>query len=70
MKSQANYIAKGQIYAKPQFKEIVGWGEHAFRFARRRGLKVKHTAGRCYILGDDFIEYVEDVEQDSVSTKS
>lgn len=47
------------LYPLPELQARAGLGNAAMRTARRAGLKVKYAGGRGYVLGLDFIEYVE-----------
>jgi len=52
-------ISADQLYTLEQFKRVSGLGVHALRVARRSGLTVKRCGGRGYVLGRDFIEFLE-----------
>ncbi|WP_339910400.1 hypothetical protein [Symmachiella dynata] len=54
------------IYHVESFRRRVGWGLHAFRIAKRNGLKVTHIHGRCYVRGCDFAAYLESLAQEAV----
>lgn len=47
------------LYPLPDLQARTGLGNAAMRTARRAGLVVKYAGGRGYVLGRDFIEYVE-----------
>ena len=51
-------IAAGESYTLDEFLQRVGWGERAWRSARRNGLLVRSAGGRRYITGSDFHEYL------------
>jgi len=53
-------IAKDRSYSLDDFKERSRLGEAGLRNARRSGLKVRYVHNRGYILGADWIEYLED----------
>jgi hypothetical protein len=36
----------------------LGWGDHALRAARRRGLKIHRSGKRNYVLGSDLLAYI------------
>ena len=55
-------IEPGVIYALPLFKQITGFGTHAMRTARRQGLKVRRLGGRVFVMGSDFLDYVESLD--------
>ena len=48
------------LYHIDRFAEIVGWGAHARRQARRDGLKVLYVHGKCYIEGSEGIRYIRE----------
>lgn len=47
------------LYPLTDLQARSGMGATALRTARRQGLKVMYTAGRGYVLGRDFIAYIE-----------
>ena len=49
------------LYPLADLQARSGMGVGALRTARRQGLKVMYTAGRGYVLGKDFIGYIESV---------
>lgn len=55
----AEPIRRGESYTKAQFLQRSGMKEVAYRTARRQGLKTVETAGRVYITGDAWHEYLE-----------
>lgn len=60
-------IEAGCIYSVEEFRRRVGWGLHAMRTARRNGLRVIYTAGRCYVRGDDALAYFDRVAAETES---
>ena len=46
------------LYPLPEFMRRTGWGRHAVRAAKKKGLTVRYAANRGYVHGDDFIAYV------------
>lgn len=58
-------IVPGVLYPLDHLKARSGLGSAALRTARRTGLKVRYAAGRGYILGRDFILWVEQNGKDS-----
>ena len=46
------------LYGLAEFQRLTGMGRHALRAARRAGLEVKYTAGRGWIRGQAWIDYV------------
>ena len=53
------------LYRVEIFRAGVGWGLHAMRTARRNGLKVIYTAGRCYVRGNDALAYFDRIATES-----
>lgn len=51
-------IERGVVYPLGDFQTRVGWGRHAMRAARRRGLRVRYEGGRGFVRGDDFHDYL------------
>jgi hypothetical protein len=47
------------LYPLEDFKPRSGFGSSAMRAARRDGLKVIYAGGRGYVLGRDFIEWLQ-----------
>ncbi|MBI3467837.1 MAG: hypothetical protein HY000_32915 [Planctomycetes bacterium] len=55
----AGEIHPNVLYGAAEFRRRTGLGEYALRAARRRGLKVHRAGGRAFILGRDFIAWLE-----------
>jgi hypothetical protein len=51
-------IESGAVYGIAEFRARTGWGRHAVRAAKRRGLPVRYECGRAYIVGSDFLNYI------------
>lgn len=60
-KATGQVIERGQAYTLDEFKARAGWSQHAYRTAKRQGLKVVPTAGRVYITGDSFLDYLASI---------
>lgn len=61
-------ILPGAAYPLPVFQSLVGWGRGAVREARRCGLRVITRHRRLFVLGSDFVEYLEkDLPDDGVA---
>jgi hypothetical protein len=58
--SKVGPIEPHVLYPLREMEARTGLGRAAFRTARRAGLVVKYAGGRAYVLGADFIRYVED----------
>jgi len=52
-------ISADQAYPLPLFTRGVGLKRHGMREARRNGLRVVHLHGRAYVLGRDWIAYLD-----------
>lgn len=52
-------ILADAAYAKGLFKVHADIGEAAFQSARQNGLRVINVHGRAYVLGRDWISYLE-----------
>lgn len=46
------------LYSKAEFMLRSGFREAAMRAARRRGLRILYGGGRSFVLGSDFIKYL------------
>ena len=46
------------MYPLPEFMRRTGWGRHAVRAAKAKGLTVRYAANRGYVHGKDFIDYL------------
>jgi len=51
-------IDPAEMYHLAEAKRRLGWGAHAMRAARRKGLEVKYIGGRAYLFGDDIIAHI------------
>ena len=52
-------VVKDRAYSLDDFKERTGLGDAGLRNARRSGLKVRYAHNRGYVLGADWIHYLE-----------
>jgi len=52
-------IRADECYPLPVFKRLSGMGTAALREARRKGLFVRKVGLRSYVLGKDFLDFVE-----------
>ena len=61
--AQEAVIQRGCVYPKPVFLKLAGgrtpWTDTAWKTARRNGLRTVETAGRAYVTGDDFHDYID-----------
>ena len=51
-------ISPDLLYPLPALQRISGMGEAALRSARRSGLQVRYSGGRCYVYGRHYIEFI------------
>ena len=51
-------ILSDALYRLDEAAARMGWGGHALRAARRRGLKIHRCGKRGYIAGRDLIAFV------------
>jgi hypothetical protein len=51
------------VFPKELFKLLADIGESAFQAARKNGLRVINVHGRAYVLGKDWISYLESQSQ-------
>lgn len=52
-------IIRDAVYTLTEFKERTGFKPAGMQKARQAGLKCYYVHTRCFILGSDFIEYLE-----------
>jgi hypothetical protein len=52
------------LYTVARVKSEIGWGQSTLREARDNGLRVIKAHGRLFILGQDLIDYLEQVNSD------
>ena len=53
-------ILADALYRLDEAAARMGWGGHALRAARRRGLKVHRCGKRGYVSGADLLSFVMD----------
>ena len=53
------------LYHVDRVCQLIGWGKHTMRAARRNGLRVKYAGRRCYVHGRELIRYIEEQGKDS-----
>ena len=58
-------IEPGTLYTLDEAKRRTGWSTHAFRTARRLGLRVMYCQGRAYVFGRELIRHIEENGKDS-----
>ena len=47
------------LYRLDELQRRCGLAKHGMRMARRAGLKVSYLHRRCFVLGRDWIDYVQ-----------
>lgn len=58
-------IKRGEVYPLADFMRRAGLGRHAMRTARSKGLRVRRTGNRGYVVGDDWLDYLDGQSSDS-----
>ena len=56
-------IESGRAYTLPAFRQVTGLGLAAMRTARRRGLRVRHAHGKAFVVGADFLDYLDQYDR-------
>jgi len=56
----AGIVHPGAVYRLDTFMAAVGWGRAALRRARRNGLRVVRDGRTVFVLGDEFIRYLNE----------
>ena len=51
-------ILSDALYRLDEAAARLGWGGHALRAARRRGLKVHRCGKRGYVAGRDLLDFI------------
>ncbi len=51
-------VAPTDLYHVDELLARLKWSKHAWRTARRQGLRVLRAGGRAYVLGSDLIAYL------------
>ena len=60
-------IEDQKTYPMQTFMKTVGWGRHALRQARQKGLRVVRVSGRCFVRGKDFSEFLGRIGDEGVN---
>lgn len=61
-------IESGVVYTLDDFRKRTGLGDFAMRQARRNGLIVHYTGVRGFVIGDDWIDFLQTVNPDQESS--
>jgi hypothetical protein len=57
---QTGIIQRGHSYSLKLFIKISGLGHHGMRAARDNGLRVVYVGRTAYVLGDDWLDFLQD----------
>lgn len=57
MEGTGGAIESGKAYTLNRFMEITGIKRFALDTARKNGLVVRKAGRRCFVLGQDFLDY-------------
>jgi len=58
-------IVSDALYRLDEAAARLGWGGHALRAARRRGLKIHRCGKRGYVTGRDLLSFVTKGDPDA-----
>jgi len=64
------FIERGKLYRLPQALRILGWGQKAFRAAKRKGLKPITFGGARWLTGDQILSFFDDMAQEQAQSES
>ncbi len=59
MEGTGGAIESGKAYTLTRFMEITGIRRFALDTARKNGLVVRKAGRRCFVLGQDFLDYLK-----------
>ena len=62
-------IESSEVYALDEFLSRVGWRSHAFRQAKRNGLRVIRFGCRAYVRGVDFLDFLDTMARQDESSE-
>ncbi|MFV0443670.1 MAG: hypothetical protein ACK5Q5_08880 [Planctomycetaceae bacterium] len=57
--SRPGVIERGAVYSLDEFLLRTGLSTAAYKQARRAGLRVRRAHKRAFIIGDDWLSYLE-----------
>ena len=60
-------IEATKLYPLPVFKKITGLGLWAMRTARRNGLRVRYVGGKAFVMGSDFLDYLDRINTEDAA---
>ena len=52
-------IDKDSVYTLEEFRRRTGMGQFAYKTAKNQGLRIVRTAGRVFVRGADFYDYLD-----------
>ena len=52
-------IRSGEVYTLEEFRRRAGMGRHAYRMAKKAGLRVVNLHNRVYVRGADWLSYID-----------
>jgi len=58
-------IVSDALYRLDEAAARLGWGGHALRAARRRGLKIHRSGKRGYVTGRDLLSFITKGDPDA-----
>jgi len=64
MATVCEVIRPDESYTLGEFQRRTGMKEAAMKSARQRGLRVRYTGTRAYVLGKDWFAYLEEHADD------
>jgi len=53
------------LYSLSEFQRRTGWGRHALRQAKKRGLRIRYSGRNGFVLGRDFFEFLDRTGRDA-----
>ena len=56
---EAPCLQANSVYALSSFKKILGVGDTFLRSAKRRGLRIRSVFGRSFLVGSDFMSWLD-----------
>ena len=58
--TEVGTIQADELYTIGELKRRLGWGDHAWRTARREGIPVRRIGKKGYISGRSVISWIEE----------
>ncbi len=63
-------IRADEVYTVSEFRKRSGLGDFAFRKVRQSGLRIVDVGKKRFILGTDWIKYLNEIGKDVAATPS